>query len=428
MFKETPAACQKQFPPAVCAFLTWGNCFLLTRRNVNMKHFPGYHSLPGGKVNKNESLAQAVSREIQEELAVTIAPSEFQEIGMAITPLTHPYGFQTTFFHYHFEKEPKLTPDPDEFDHCQWINAQDFQDLYLAGDILMVPPIRKLIERFSQNKTLTISNSAFSPPEIANYEVICGLKQFFTPSNTLPPFNSTNTLLCDGIIIDASPKDEATALQLITQLQKEKPRAFFISHFHGDHHQFFPLLSQKLSLPLYIGKQTYDEISKRRPSDYFQSASEIRFIENEQTIGQWNHMAIKVLNLPGHSAEMMCLRAESNQWLFVSDLYVGRTSVVVDNMHQYFESLDQVLKINPTVLIPSHGIATGGTSVIQKIKKHRLYREEQILKLYQQGHSIEKIRQLLYANLDEKLTDYAVQNIKSHLSRLQILGKIDCLK
>jgi len=45
--------------------------YLITKRGANT-HLPGYWEFPGGKVNPNETFEKALSREIKEELSISI--------------------------------------------------------------------------------------------------------------------------------------------------------------------------------------------------------------------------------------------------------------------------------------------------------------------------------------------------------------------
>ena len=55
----------------VAAIITQNNTYLIVQRNKN-KHLGLKWEFPGGKVNRNESFEEALSREIKEELNVEI--------------------------------------------------------------------------------------------------------------------------------------------------------------------------------------------------------------------------------------------------------------------------------------------------------------------------------------------------------------------
>jgi len=52
--------------------LTQNNSILLLKRSATSSFAPNHYSLPGGRVEKNETFRQALVREVQEELGITI--------------------------------------------------------------------------------------------------------------------------------------------------------------------------------------------------------------------------------------------------------------------------------------------------------------------------------------------------------------------
>ena len=54
---------------------------LLTQRALHLKHHPGQVSFPGGKVEPGESSAEALIREIREELGLEVRPGERLDIS-----------------------------------------------------------------------------------------------------------------------------------------------------------------------------------------------------------------------------------------------------------------------------------------------------------------------------------------------------------
>lgn len=59
-------------PNVVGAVLIRNNRVLLTKRSIICKNYPNFYEFPGGKVEKNESLKQALIRELEEELSIKV--------------------------------------------------------------------------------------------------------------------------------------------------------------------------------------------------------------------------------------------------------------------------------------------------------------------------------------------------------------------
>ena len=56
----------------VCAVLIKDNKIVLSKRSSNLKIMPNMYEFPGGKVEQNETLKQALKRELFEELSINI--------------------------------------------------------------------------------------------------------------------------------------------------------------------------------------------------------------------------------------------------------------------------------------------------------------------------------------------------------------------
>jgi 8-oxo-dGTP diphosphatase len=69
----------------VCALIERNGCFLLAQRPMN-KHLPLKWEFPGGKVEPGENAANAIVREIKEELGCDVT------IRCALPPFLHDYG------------------------------------------------------------------------------------------------------------------------------------------------------------------------------------------------------------------------------------------------------------------------------------------------------------------------------------------------
>ena len=79
----------------------------------------------------------------------------------------------------------------------------------------------------------------------------------------------------------------------------------------------------------------------------------------------------------------------------------------------------RVIQLDPKVLLPSHGIPIGTTCQLADTLKHRKYRERQILRLYKKGNTPEQMVRIIYRGVDRRLWPLALENIKSHLKKLE---------
>jgi hypothetical protein len=87
-------------------------------------------------------------------------------------------------------------------------------------------------------------------------------------------------------------------------------------------------------------------------------------------------------------------------------------------------SLQKVILLKPECVIPSHGIPLGGVTILEKTYAHRQMREQQIWDLVKKGHDENEILSSLYFDIPEPILKYAMANIKSHIKKLHIEGKL----
>jgi glyoxylase-like metal-dependent hydrolase (beta-lactamase superfamily II) len=110
-------------------------------------------------------------------------------------------------------------------------------------------------------------------------------------------------------------------------------------------------------------------------------------------------------------------------WFLVGDLIQSMCTVVISpkegDMEKYFKSLQRIIDLKPKIIIPSHGIPTGGTYKLEETLKHRKMREQQIIELTNQGKTPEEILDILYTNIPPKLFPFAALNIQSHLIKIK---------
>ncbi len=64
-------------PLEVVVGIIWKNRAILVQQRPPNRSFPGFWEFPGGKVEPNESLENALAREIKEELGIEILESSF---------------------------------------------------------------------------------------------------------------------------------------------------------------------------------------------------------------------------------------------------------------------------------------------------------------------------------------------------------------
>jgi len=436
---------------AVAAIFTHDKEIFSITRQMYLKAFPGYTAFPGGKVDEgDEAFAPdhplmrdfpsveigALVREVQEELGFDLAAAcakglvkQVTKFGTAVTPAIQAIRFNAHFYKIELTIKPEFVPDKGEIFDCAWALSTAFWEKYTGGEALMVKPTMLTAQRLAADISLSSIHPFNEEPEnstIPMLEHLCGLYHLAVPSNTLPLAVTTNSLLIGDkgafrFLTDPSPASEEVLQRLINTLKGNLPDAILLTHHHPDHHEHAPQLARHLNVPILCTIITERRIKQRWGNDYFENI-EIRHIKQDQVLTKWLGHDVICHELPGHDDGMVGIAPENMAWFYVADLVEAGTTVVIPegegDMAVYFASLERVIDMKPRVIIPSHGLPSGGTHLIEKTLKHRQRREQQIGDAYERGLRDSELTAALYPGLKPILIPYAEQNIRQHLRKL----------
>lgn len=415
---------------AVTAVLTFNNKVFVIKRQNYLSAFPGYTSFPGGKVDKGESIEQALEREIKEELGVDLANLKVKEkifLGTATTPAFNPYRFETHFYRFELDREISFELDQGEAQEGGWIDSTELLASYERAEIMAVPPTIALIRALAAKKAnapLALDLVYDEATEVALIESIAGVRQLLPLSNTFPPANRTNAFILgddEKILIDPSPKDEAELARFLKVAERVGFHKIFLTHHHPDHHEFAPAIARVRNLPLLMSPDSHQRILAKYGADYFEGCR-VHYVHEGDTVCVSQGVDVVAFNVPGHDEGQIALAPKTYNWVLVSDLIQTVGTVTVGgpegDMAKYFQSLKRVIAKNPRFVIPSHGIAVGGTHKLQQTLDHRLEREITISKLHDQGLNLEEIVAKVYVDLDTGLIPYARLTVEAHLNKI----------
>ena len=116
----------------VAAIIKKEKQYLIAQRNKN-KHMGLKWEFPGGKVNENENFEDALKREIQEELNITI------NIHNKIAQETYKDEKIDIILHYYLCSQKNGTIKINEHENLIWVEKKDFEKYDFAegdGNIL----------------------------------------------------------------------------------------------------------------------------------------------------------------------------------------------------------------------------------------------------------------------------------------------------
>lgn len=428
---------------SVTGILKYQDKILSIKRQNHLSVFPGYTSFPGGKVDDNDNrpstmlakfqseeltddILNALIREVEEELGILLNDSIVKDLvllGVAITPDFNPYRFENFYIQIELANLPEIKIDDGEIESFLWESPSEFYKRYQNADILAVPPTISVVKSLS-SKQFDLSLPYCPETEVPMIESMYGVKQFLPLSNTFPPANRTNCFLIGDALIDPSPKDDLEYSRLYKSLLPyvKMMKRIFITHHHPDHFQFSNKLALDFNLPISMSKDCYERIRSKYDSEFF-SNNKVEFIKCGDILTKsLQGEDVYVLSVPGHDAGQLAIYPKSKKWFIAGDLFQTVGTVVIGgpegDMTEYFNSLEKVIKMNPTVIYPSHGIALGGVKKLQQTLLHRKMRESQIIKLLSENKNEDEIVQIVYEGIDSRLVPYALKTVKAHIKRI----------
>jgi glyoxylase-like metal-dependent hydrolase (beta-lactamase superfamily II) len=442
---------------AVTAILLHGEDLFLAQRHPALPAFSGYYAFPGGKVDREDAdtplahahfagqpprLMRALARELQEELAFDLGAAceaglveSLVCLGEVTTPAFAPMRFRTWFYKIVLRERPALVLDPGETVTGDWLSVAEWRRRFEAGRLLVAPPTRIAIEAIDADLhvvALPPLDLDFSEHEIPWVEPLGGLRILLVRSNTLPPAMHTNVFWFGGggaprVVVDPSPADRAELERLCRRLDQFGVDLVFLTHHHPDHREYADEIARRYRVPIGLSADSHERISARAGARYFEGLEVRHFAEGDE-LTRWQGEAVRLVAVPGHDEGQLAPMAESRAWCIVGDLIQGIGTVVIappeGNMRKYFESLRKIIALDPAVIIPSHGLALGGTHFLQKALQHREQREREIHARHTAGQSEDQILGEVYRGVDPRLLPLARLNIRSHLEKLRADGAI----
>ena len=114
------------------AILIQGDCVLLCHRHPQRRWYPDVWDMPGGHIHTSESPADALRRELQEELGVNVELPD-DEPWRVLTPTA-----ELTLHVWVIDQWRGIIENRavDEHDEIRWFRPEEAGDLELADDFL----------------------------------------------------------------------------------------------------------------------------------------------------------------------------------------------------------------------------------------------------------------------------------------------------
>lgn len=113
--------------------------YLISQRAANRPTFPLMYECVGGSVLKGESSADGAVREVEEEVGITLDPSEGKRIFSKIRGVIDGKTFQDILdvWLFEYDGEPDLSKaSTDEVAACRWMSTEEIEELYHKGKLV----------------------------------------------------------------------------------------------------------------------------------------------------------------------------------------------------------------------------------------------------------------------------------------------------
>jgi glyoxylase-like metal-dependent hydrolase (beta-lactamase superfamily II) len=224
------------------------------------------------------------------------------------------------------------------------------------------------------------------------------------------------------VLIDAGAGDPRHLTDLEAALGGSRLEEVLVTHGHSDHVGGASALAARMP-HVRLSKMPWPGRDDRRDIKWHP-------LEDDQRIVAGDDELVAV-HTPGHSPDHLCFWHEPTGTVFCGDLAVAGSTVVIPpsaggDLAEYLASLERVLALGPSRLLPAHGpVIEDPETLLRQYIAHRLEREEQVLAALADGDTTaDAITARIYAALSPALTGMARESVTAHLLKLQREGRV----
>ncbi len=361
--------------------------------------------------------------------------------GRWLTPPLAPMRFDNRFFLLEWDSGRALQPSlmGSELDRGEWIRPADAFARWHSGEALAAPPILHILKVLAEDgpeaglaRMRRPDEANFGPFRRVEFRPGVVLLPLATP--TLPPARRTNAVLLgrrQAVLVDPAttlPDETERLLRALAEARRQgrEIQAVWLTHHHPDHVGAVEAVRRALGVPVCAHRLAAEHLERR-------GIAVDRELEDGQRVVLDGDppMPVRVIHTPGHTRGHLCFFDETYRSLIAGDLASTLSTIVIDppegDMDAYLESLDRVIALEPEILFPAHGPPVrGAVGRLEKLKRHRLEREDQVLEAWRSGlRTPGEMVGGVYAEVPREVHPIAERQILAHLDRLRRHGRID---
>lgn len=224
------------------------------------------------------------------------------------------------------------------------------------------------------------------------------------------------------VLIDAGTGDSRHLNDLAGALGDQQLARVLVTHAHSDHASGAPAIAARMP---HVGfaKMPWPE----RDGQY--AVSWERLADGDAI--EAGDDELRAVHTPGHAPDHLCFWHRASGIVFCGDLVVQGSTVVIPassggDLASYIASLERVLALQPSRLLPAHGpVSEKPERLLRDYLAHRREREEQILAALRAGDAtVDAIVARVYVGLASALGVVAAESVLAHLIKLQREGRV----
>ncbi len=251
-----------------------------------------------------------------------------------------------------------------------------------------------------------------------------GVHRLPLPSDTLPPFDHTNSYLIEsrgvGVLVDMG-SEEGEALGVLEKTLQEKVnlfKALLLTHTHPDHCAGAKKLQDHFDVPIYV-----HPLERPRFEEKYEPTGEVISLQDERvlTVGD---KEVRALHTPGHSPGHLSFHLPDTRTILAGDVVANRGSTWVGlpegDVADYLATLERLRDLDADLIGPGHGeVIANPRKRLDESKAHRLEREQQVLDtLGSEQLSLDELRTRIYPQVPERMTKLVEGSVLAHLKKL----------